>query len=501
MEEISTIKSKMDRGTHLSSSRKCRGQECLAKVILAPMVRGSELAFRTLVRKNGIRQCYSPMLRATEIVKAYQVYNAAKEESRKCQKTLRLDDVLSQLSHEDGKLLLTDILLDKEPLTVQMCGFCPTTLQAAIHALMELQHSSGGIAIQLQTSRNIESQTTFQPQPHIVGIDFNLGCPQSCAFHGNFGAFLAENDPNLTIKCVEAMKQALEDFFSGEDYSQSQSKRPKLSCKIRLRKTYKDTLDFANELILAGCQVLAIHCRHRVEKHNGHPDLDVGRRLVQELPIPVIVNGCIIQSLQDLENSVIDMGSCLDENDGTDGGSTVHGIMIGRKLLENPMLFTNQLAEPANLAAEYLDCVEQYPPPSPLYIQKHLRWIFRSFLDVQSHPKPLASSRKEHVALINSQATRNRDYSDWRTRLWTFLVRPFLTTLGQFRQIVCLYVILSGSTMPPSLAFIPKPTFKSIRHGQNEGEIRNYDPRGYDENEESRAGDEGPNEMMINLFQ
>lgn len=207
----------------------------------------------------------------------------------------------------------------------------------------------------------------------------------------------------------------------------------------------------------------------------------------------------------------MDMGhSCQQDDNGIDGHrttSTIHGIMIGRKLLENPKLFTHPNAEPAFLAAEYLDCVERYPPPSPLYIQKHLRWIFRPFLDIQSHPKPLASSRKEHAKLMQSQIQlpQSRDYSDWRCRLWTFLVRPFLTTLGQFRQIVCLYVRLSGSKMPPSLTFMPEPTFKSIRHAQNEKNTRTcgkvIGSHACDENEEKRTEDESSNEMIIHLFQ
>ena len=37
-------------------------------IVLAPMVRGSELAFRMLVRRHGVRLCYSPMLKAELIV-------------------------------------------------------------------------------------------------------------------------------------------------------------------------------------------------------------------------------------------------------------------------------------------------------------------------------------------------------------------------------------------------------------------------------------------------
>ena len=103
---------------------------------------------------------------------------------------------------------------------------------------------------------------------------------------------------------------------------------------------------------------------------------------------------------------------------------------------------------------EYLDLCEHHSVPSPLFIRRHLRWIFRAELEPDG-PADLAA----------------RD--SWRARLWTFLVRPYLETLWQFREVVRLFRHLEAGGAPTDGA----PTFKSVRSGEavdllihNEGE-------------------------------
>jgi tRNA-dihydrouridine synthase len=290
-------------------------------------------------------------------------------------------------------------------------------------------------------------------------VDLNLGCPQKCAQDGCFGAFLAESHPELAIECVAAMRRAIDDDHDNDDHH-----KPLLSCKMRLMDTNQETISFAKKLQAVGCQVLALHCRRRTDKHNGTPDLETGKSVVDALSIPVIINGAHVTTLSDIVTTL----------ETTQADS----IMIGRAFLTNPQLMSDimtpqtplslsppvpLITNPAILAAEYIDCCEKYPPPSPLYIQKHLRWIFRDYLAQES------------------SSTTPYDYSDWRFRLWTFLVRPYLKSLYQFRQVVVLYVKLdhesrSGSTrtlsstvswlekLPESLQHLPEPSFKSIRH-------------------------------------
>ena len=98
---------------------------------------------------------------------------------------------------------------------------------------------------------------------------------------------------------------------------------------------------------------------------------------------------------------------------------------------------------PADLADEYLDMCERHSVPSPLFIRRYLRWIFRAELEPDG-PADLAA----------------RD--SWRARLWTVLVRPYLETLWQFREVVRLFRHLEAGGAPTDGA----PSFKSVRSGE-----------------------------------
>ena len=398
-------------------------------VVLAPMVRGSELAFRQVVRKYHIATCYSPMLRANHVVQAFAVYQTQTNEKQ--QQASKDGDpssgtsvwtapsnLASLASHEDGLLFLTDILPDPEPVVVQLCGNDPIILQQAVRALLNVHYSS-----------NVPC--------HIQGIDYNLGCPQTCANKDNFGAFLVENNPQLAIDCVRSMRQTIDDEHSSQiakrQTNDNLPSKPQLSCKIRLLDNDQQTITFAQDLVAAGCELLAVHCRRRQTKSNGPPNFTAGRALVQNLSskcnVPVLINGGIMTK-DDVRNALQQ--------------TKAYGVMMATGLLQNPRILVEPSADPASLAAEYLLSCQQYPPPTPLYIQKHLRWIFRKYLE----PKEKASAEM---------------FKDWRPRLWTFLVRPYLETIPQFQQVVALYVRLNGSNIPESLRDQPEPSFKSIK--------------------------------------
>lgn len=409
------------------------------KVILAPMVRGSELAFRAMVRNHGVSHCYGPMLRATQVIKAHAIWKStmSSSSSSDCCSSSPSPSLVTTTTtptHEDGQLLLWDFsCAENDPnLTVQLCGRCPSTLEAATRALLDiftnLHKNAAGSGLE--------------------GIDLNLGCPQACAQTGGFGAFLVEQDPDLAVQCVAAMKRALDDHHQDDDRDHadatSSKRRPRLSCKIRLLDRDEDTISFCRRLEAAGCELLAIHCRRRDDPPDGRPDWSMGKKIVDSLSssIPVVMNGGI-QTREDIQ-SVLD-------------ATGAHAVMIAQGFLSNPWLLEEvnnnnkhetKIEAAVMMATEYLEFVEKYPPPSSLFITRHFRWFFRSTL------QPKTSSKEEFK-------------SSWRARLWTFLVRPYLQTVDQFRQVIVMYVYKSGSEMPPSLRHVPEPTFSCIRHGRS----------------------------------
>lgn len=105
----------------------------------APMVAGSELAFRLLVRERGCGVATTPMLPSNGF--------AANEQLR--------DLVFDALPNSDAD----------RPLIVQFSANDPLTL--------------------LRAARCVEAQCD--------AVEINVGCPQHCAKRGNFGAFLLDD--------------------------------------------------------------------------------------------------------------------------------------------------------------------------------------------------------------------------------------------------------------------------------------------------------------------
>ena len=431
-------------GTNEKPGKFPESSDLARKVILAPMVRGSELAYRLLARSFDVETCFSPMLRADQVVKAYDLWEQGKAE---------------QVTHEDGLLFLNDSCAEDSPLVVQLCGNQPPVLaQATIDVVEYYQHHFDN---------------------PVVGIDLNLGCPQSCASTGDFGAFLVERNPDLAIECVEAMRHALDKFSSVASAPTILKKtKPRLSCKIRLLESIDSTINFAKRLRNAGCESITVHCRQRHVKHNGVPDYDAGRTIVKALDIPVTINGGI--------ESVTDITHVLDH-------TGAESVMIANGFLKHPdFLLQRHLGEtdqmpmilqqstklsfptpPHELATAYLTYAEQYPPPSPLYLQRHFRWIFRHELEPEDSNDPLAYKKEQMLAA-------EADIS-WRARLWTFLVRPYLERIHQFRQVIVFYCIKSGVNIPASLQHIPEPSFSDIRHGRTPTKAEDDDDHGSEE--------------------
>ena len=123
------------------------------KLVLAPMVGGSELPFRLLARKYGAELCYTPMIYSERFV-GDAAYRAA--ELRTCA--------------EDA------------PLVAHFCGNDASTLLAAAKLA----------------------------EPHVVAVDLNLGCPQRVAHSGHFGSYLlGESDRPLLLGLVRTLAKNL----------------------------------------------------------------------------------------------------------------------------------------------------------------------------------------------------------------------------------------------------------------------------------------------------
>ena len=124
------------------------------QLILAPMVGGSELAFRLLARRHGAQLCYTPMIC--------------------CDDFLKPGAGISLLERHD----------DDCPLVAHFAGNEPEKM---LTVAREAERCSG-----------------------VVAIDLNLGCPQRSARSGHFGAFLCDQvDRKLLLTIVSTLSRSL----------------------------------------------------------------------------------------------------------------------------------------------------------------------------------------------------------------------------------------------------------------------------------------------------
>eukprot|EP00928_Gymnodinium_smaydae_P056279 TRINITY_DN3968_c0_g1_i1.p1 TRINITY_DN3968_c0_g1~~TRINITY_DN3968_c0_g1_i1.p1 ORF type:complete len:711 (-),score=131.56 TRINITY_DN3968_c0_g1_i1:52-2157(-) len=128
------------------------------RFVLAPMVGGSELAFRLLCRRYGADLCYSPMIYSRKFV----------------------DDA----AYRDIALYMTDDeRTGKMPLVAHFCGNDASTL--------------------LEAAKLAEKRG-------VAAIDLNLGCPQRIAHSGHFGSYLlGDNDRDLVVGIVRTLADNL----------------------------------------------------------------------------------------------------------------------------------------------------------------------------------------------------------------------------------------------------------------------------------------------------
>ena len=141
-------------------------------------------------------------------------------------------------------------------------------------------------------------------------IDINMGCPMPKIANSGDGCGLMRT-PELAGKIVEAVVKAVDVPVT-------------VKCRLGWDKGNLNVLDFTKRMEDSGAAMVTVHGRTRAMLYSGTADWDYIRKVKDQLSIPVIANGDIVDAQSALR--------CLKWT-GADG------IMIGRATFGDPWIF------------------------------------------------------------------------------------------------------------------------------------------------------------------
>jgi tRNA-dihydrouridine synthase B len=195
-------------------------------------------------------------------------------------------------------------------------------------------------------------------------IDINMGCPMPKIANSGDGCGLMRT-PEVAGEIVAAVKKAV-------------SVPVTVKCRLGWDKGNINVLDFTKRMEDNGADMVAVHGRTRSMLYTGNADWDYIHKVKQQLSIPVIANGDVVDAASALR--------CLKWT-GADG------IMIGRATFGDPWIFAEVKAAMAgedipqrpNLAERIAVAVHQielaYQDKGEklacLEARKHLAWYLR----------------------------------------------------------------------------------------------------------------------------
>ena len=143
-------------------------------------------------------------------------------------------------------------------------------------------------------------------------IDINMGCPMPKIANNGDGCGLMRT-PELAGKIVESVVKAVDVPVS-------------VKCRLGWDKGNINVLDFTKRMEDNGASLLTVHGRTRSMLYSGVADWDMITKVKNQLSVPVIANGDIIDGQTAIK--------CL-KRTGADG------VMIGRATFGNPWVFAD----------------------------------------------------------------------------------------------------------------------------------------------------------------
>ena len=209
-------------------------------------------------------------------------------------------------------------------------------------------------------------------------LDINMGCPMPKIANSGDGCGLMRT-PELAEEIVKACVKAVDVPVT-------------VKCRLGWDKCSINVLDFTRRMEQAGASMVTVHGRTRAMLYTGVADWDYIRKVKEQLSIPVIANGDIVDAAS--------ARRCLKWT-GADG------LMIGRATFGDPWIFAEVAAEMAGkeiperpcLADRIAVAVEQFQMAEQdhgekvacLEARKHFAWYLRGVRNASFYKREITS--------------------------------------------------------------------------------------------------------------
>ena len=209
-------------------------------------------------------------------------------------------------------------------------------------------------------------------------LDINMGCPMPKIANSGDGCGLMRT-PEIAEEIVKACVKAVDVPVT-------------VKCRLGWDKGSINVLDFTKRMEQAGASMVTVHGRTRAMLYTGVADWDSIRKVKEQLSIPVIANGDIV----DADSA----RRCLKWT-GADG------LMIGRATFGDPWIFAEVAAEMAGkeiperpcLADRIAVAVEQFQMAEQdhgekvacLEARKHFAWYLRGVRNASFYKREITS--------------------------------------------------------------------------------------------------------------
>ena len=226
-------------------------------------------------------------------------------------------------------------------------------------------------------------------------LDINMGCPMPKIANSGDGCGLMRT-PELAEEIVKAVVNAVDVPVT-------------VKCRLGWDKGNINVLDFTKRMEQSGASMVAVHGRTRAMLYSGVADWDYIRKVKEQLSIPVIANGDIVDASSALR--------CLKWT-GADG------IMIGRATFGDPWIFEQVNAAMEGREVPQRPClkdrigvaVKQFELSETdhgekiacLEARKHFAWYLRGVRNASYYKKEITSMTKmEDIYRIAKEISRD----------------------------------------------------------------------------------------------